>query len=347
MQSIQSLRDEIINSKAKYNIIELIPDDLELGDGSERKSGPFTTHADDSSSSLEIGVHKRAYLEMFMASHAYFYEHRQQLYNLQALSLVELRETYLMTLGYLITTNENHTIIKVHAQTVAILDNWLEDLEIVTSFLTCRMARINKSSSLWAWLRRVVQKCSHKREHGSKLVIDDRCISRALKSCDLHFANYYGNSFLRWCIEMEGYHEEFKSWWRQLAQLCDQRLSDSSLWGTLNFLLSRSRGENGEPRPRGYTSNLERHRFIVQKLAWLVRVNCKYRTPYRMLISAVDSLGQLQIIRHFVERECDNSVELGSNLLHVIETQVHDIESEGGHDENSEEYVEMKEWSNE
>ena len=72
---------------------------------------------------------------------------------LDKLEITILRELYLMTLGYLITANDHHSIMNLHELIVQILGNFEADIEIISCFLTSRLKRINKSSLLWHWMK--------------------------------------------------------------------------------------------------------------------------------------------------------------------------------------------------
>ncbi|EGW31221.1 uncharacterized protein SPAPADRAFT_67303 [Spathaspora passalidarum NRRL Y-27907] len=275
-------------STKKYNIISVIPGD-----------GKIITHEDENV--LEIGIPKRTYLSMFKQAHDTW----------QDMSGMNIDDIYYMTLGYLITTNEHHTILKLHRKVTFQLiqeRGWsvlAQELQYITSILTCRMSRINKSSSLWHWLKMltVLSVYINKSTSTYELVID-----RAIKSCELHFANYYGCNFLRWVIQINRVIDvpvEFDDVLRKLViSSCRTSLSDCGLWGVLQVYLSTGdiewtindlRRIVDSLRQEGleFTSpvlqirNTDHVACAIEQLDWLILVQCLVVTPYKSVVQAI------------------------------------------------------------
>ncbi|KAI3402572.2 hypothetical protein KGF56_004664 [Candida oxycetoniae] len=326
MELIKSLCDIIIDSKKLYKIIEVIPNGI--------VSSPSAFNLEEDGDILGIGIPKEKYLKIFKNSHDYFYAHFDQLLNLEGLSKANLVDAYYMTLGYLISTNEHHTIIKLHSRIVNILQNYDQDLELISCFLTCRMSRINKSSSLWVLLQRLILK-SHQE---TRPCLDPKYMLRAIKSCDLHFSNYYGNSFLRWysAIDETGIAKRAE-WFDVFVSLCHSKLSDSSLWSSFNFILRIRAGRDiqtpleelspsNQNVDRDYHSAAN-HEIVVAELKWLFDVECKYITPYKLLILLLDSSDQLEQIEQSLHKCKGISQETKDKLSKTVLDHIDDISS--------------------
>lgn len=255
----------------------------------------------------EIGISKKSYLAMFKQSHTYWHQRPESVSDL---------ELYYFTFGYLLTTNENHTIIKLHQELfhrlLASGDISLQDeFRLIISLLTSRLKRINKSSSLWLWMKKlsimhVFNGGGHDIQASFTQLID--CITKAQ---ELHFANYYASNYLRWCIRLlratnpnrtapDTKLEYIK---RKLVSLCHKDLVDVSVWSTLEVLINQDPkveiepelfviqefnrlclGLNTDPISRVHQASTPSFTYTddysVHELHWLIGVKCKVVTPY-------------------------------------------------------------------
>ncbi|KAI5967322.1 hypothetical protein CANMA_003142 [Candida margitis] len=287
MLLIKSLCDELLSSNKSIKIIGIVA-----------QAGEKDILSHEEGDTLEIGLTKEMYLRIFKESHEYFNSHYDDRLNIESLSHSQLDKMYYMTLGYLITTNEHSTIIALHEELVHRLGNYKYDLEIVSSFLTCRMKRINKSSSLWHWLRKLT---INQIRHSDNL---RKLLQRALVSCQLHFANYYANNYLQWLITMFRLTRvELEDFQDSLLKSCRAQLSDSSLWGTLkvylkpddnmiNYIVGEYKRFTGLDLPKTF-ARVDHDSTIIQLFEWLLRSQCTFTTPFRVLTESTDSLKTL------------------------------------------------------
>ncbi|EDK44083.1 hypothetical protein LELG_02262 [Lodderomyces elongisporus NRRL YB-4239] len=358
MQLIQNLTHIILNSNKTYKVIEVIPNATDTKNDANSLNG-FQLYEENCT--LGIAVSKYQYLSIFKASHSYFYHHRNELLSIDKLSRDNLWEAYYMTLGYLITTNEHHTILKLHERIVDILQNHEQDLEIISTFLTSRLSRINKSSSLWAMLRRWVVKSLSitygvRQNQAPIPMVDRKYILRALKSCEFHFANYYANNFLRWCILIGSVDGTFCNYWSEdLVQVCRSHHSDSSLWSTLNFLLKHNKTQTLTELLKPVMKELARESVcahvtaaavaaaaaaaglcigfgqspkvqstpnVISELSWLIQVDCKNLTPYIQLILALDSLDDLYKVKELDWNSINASLEIKSKIVETVDKRI-------------------------
>lgn len=296
MLLIRQLHDIVVQSRAKNKVIQLLPPDnaiqevlaVEIGDN------------------LEIGLTKQVYLTLFKQVH-------QQWHQFDTLQWENNKSAwwdyYYMTLGYLITTNENHTIITLHELLVHKLcqehGNWVLDneIELISVFLSSRLKRINKSSSLWLLMRKLSILGIL---HNSKDDIKQKFLNRVFKSCQFHFANYYANMFLKWYIGISVVlgHDDYIG--DKLIMMCHQNLNDCSLWSTLAVWMyldphlkhyidqyNQVAGQLGQKlltiselkdKSIGSGPNLNE---IKTQLQWLAQVSCRYMYPYTALLNVV------------------------------------------------------------
>jgi len=293
---IRQLHDIVVQSGAKNKVIQLVPPDnaiqevlaVEIGDN------------------LEIGLTKQVYLKLFKQVH-------QQWHQFDPLQWENNKSAwwdyYYMTLGYLITTNENHTIITLHELLLHKLchehGNWVLDneIELISVFVSSRLKRVNKSSSLWLLMRKLSILAIL---HRSNEDIQQKFLDRVFMSCQFHFANYYANTFLKWytgisvVLGQEDYIGE------RLKTACHQNLKDCSLWSTLAVWIypdpylqhyidqyNQLAGQLGQSLlALSYVKNTSicpgpKLNEIKTQLQWLVRVNCRYMYPYTALLNVV------------------------------------------------------------
>lgn len=213
---------------------------------------------------LEVGLTKTRYKKIFIEVHELWEEYirlkqlkHEVFSNNKQFALFDL---YDMTLGFLITTNENHSIFLLHEQVLWQLytksDNpqafLSHEFEIITSYITSRLQRVNKSSSLWHLIKQVsIVHIFDELILGNlkRIGLYQILIRRTLKSCQLHTTNYYASGFLNWCIRVNflfqilpnvsdeikqainGLQDEIRS---MLTSITRSSVTDMSMWLSLN-----------------------------------------------------------------------------------------------------------------
>lgn len=281
-----------VDSRSRWKTVEIIP--WEKSNGIVKiEENDFTT----------IGIPKEIYFNIFKECHSFWHKYIVPDIS-KALQTCKTDQNwstkmYLMTVGYLLTTNENHTIIKLHEN---IIWNWLKHLEgavdlirdewdIVTTLLSSRLKRINKSSSLWHWVKKlsVVLIFDKMLEDENNFSSESDLLSnyymlldRCFESCKLHLSNYYAANFLKFCIRLNnvllrsklrgssrasllranGYIEG------KLVHSCHESLADVSLWTTLEALLESSRTISAS-----FDYTVEEYNTIVRQLEQVHRMS--------------------------------------------------------------------------
>lgn len=247
------LYDLITGSTKRFNIIQ-VSETIEVEDGS------YYLLFDSDEHTMEIGVSKMIYLKLFKESHTIWTE--DYLPRVQAnpgflndCSLEDLMELYFMTVGYLITTNEHHSAIRLHEVLVMKLHNKLgypflnNEFKILTSFATSRLQRINKSSSLWLFIKKLSIVLIFDRlwlDSSIDCAIENylKIIDCCILSCRLHYSSYYASYFLTFCLKLNTIlivsniqalkiHSVNSYIFEKLKDACKQKLTDISLWTSL------------------------------------------------------------------------------------------------------------------
>lgn len=293
---------------------------------------------------LEIGITKRAYLAIFKEAHTFHHtELDRHLENLpgylHGCSVEKLREIYVLTIGYMLTTNENYTLLRVHELVTFLLferlsnggDFLLQELDIATSLVSSRLKRINKSPSLFLWIKYLLVQLVYQ-DLENTTVVFKRAITRILKASQLHYANYYAGGLLRTLIRWNGVFLSLHSGparainlyiFTELTHACRTTLTDVSLWSTLEVYLLQELGaecdweyirtdynravaklralQKGAPLQYMDTENRPLHTprkeealaFIGDQVSWLLQVTCVAATPYVALLRPLAVLGVL------------------------------------------------------
>lgn len=203
----------------------------------------------------DIGLSKLVYLRMFKQVWTQWHEWDKE-------TMENTWELYYMTIGYFVTTNENHTLLLLHEKLVNLLI--IEDpqfinkeINLISTLLCSRLKRINKSSSLWFLLQKLIQQ---ENDFNMELIVE-----RVFLSCQHHFANYYANNFLKFLIR-DGYGDIIGG---KLLLACKSNLRDVSLWSTLEVWLE---------------TNLKEGKNI---LLWLINVQCAVKYPFTVIVRLV------------------------------------------------------------
>lgn len=273
MELAVRLYDAIHTSQCRLKVISIIPGEQQ-----------FSIVTDDDQDTLEIGVLMDTYLALF-----------KQCHNLQHAEL-SLWDEYILTVGYLFTTNENHTMILRHWDVVQRLvaergHQFLDtELDVVSTLIASRLSRINKSSSLWLLVRKLVVQ--------QGLPVLATLSARVMASLRHHFANYYAANFVRWYVAVlldQG--QSISAILEAVVAECHGNLRDVSLWSLLGFMLSPEIDGYVDEYQRlggsvGKMFNAKKHQMEMQNVAiaqlkWLMLVKCPYENPYVVLRQVV------------------------------------------------------------
>ncbi|EGV66319.1 hypothetical protein CANTEDRAFT_133107 [Yamadazyma tenuis ATCC 10573] len=259
---------------------------------------------------IDIGITKQNYLSAFKQAHGLWHSQRELF--TQALTEVaqsDLYSIFYVTVTYLFTTNDHHQVFKLHERILAELyrrdAHVLEaEFEIITTLLSSRLSKINKNSLLWNLLRKLTVMMNF---DGGRFNV---LLARVLQSCRLHYANYYGNNYLRWLIGVSiavGDGTKVEAIRTQLTEVCHESLADVSLWTNLRVLLyadSRTiqaavyqhvRAVDEVNRKFGVTvaspvvadsptTTTHNPQFALDQLHWLLSVECCNITPYASVV---------------------------------------------------------------
>lgn len=331
--------EKILSTKCFYSTLQFMPD----GEGIE---------TNEETSSCEIGFTKKAYLGIFLEGHSYFAEFPINLKRLQCLQDCQLETLYMATNSLLITTNEYSTIWSLHERIVGELYSrgntsvLHEDFMFCVALSTSRLAKVNKSSSLWFWLRKLAV----------KLVFHDRKVNhldfgkQIIRSLELHFANYCASFTMIWLLDVAHIFEvlDTPSILTLLRESCRQNLKDVSLWNTLASVLGGKHsqyslvhykqiamqlsflfGEQDFPIDEYLGIEAKKSDEGLIDLRWLLAVDCTVETPYRYVIHSMHNPSlALQLIKDkLLQIESpDNPTEFGKQLHDCLSSILAQIE---------------------
>lgn len=247
----------------------------------------------------DIGMTKQMYLQMFMEAHRFFEAGFPETSTIRAMTERELRELYFATIAILTTSNDYHTVWRVHEVVVFELHKRIgleiltDDFTFCSALATSRMKRVNKSSTLFLWLRKLSVVL---RDHGDLL---HTMVLRLLKLMQMHFANYCAGFTLQWLAQTAVLHDEewYSSVVDNLRHQCRKELKDVTAWKALASLLRRRLDSYSAAHYNvladwvsqalgskvchltayAYTDETE---SAYEDLDWLLSVECSVYTPY-------------------------------------------------------------------
>lgn len=320
----KNLHDLLVErqNEFQFKIVQIIPSIEEY-----ENIGPFIVHT-SSLDTLDIGMTKKTYLQIFIEAHTYWHHlilpkklHSEG--KLKDLLTSELYDIYFSTLGYLVTTNENHTIVRLHELCLLELEEKRDVpiLELELKFLTClvnsKLKRINKSATIWFLIKKIALRLIFSdltnTQTQYKMLVD-----RTFKSIELHFANYYASSFLKWLIrynyQLSGQVHILQDIQNRILGLlieeAHSKLSDFSLWSSFETYL---RVHGGVEDDNAYTYLQEEVSFITQRdlrweprqpddihlllvlideqISWLIRIECAVVTPFKSLMNPLVNMS--------------------------------------------------------
>lgn len=259
---------------------------------------------------LEIGFTKKVYIALFLEAHTYWHKALGGCSpDISQQSVTEIYNTYFMTLGMLLTTNENHSVLRLHDQIImslAMTDQgfYRRDFDILTTYLSSRLKRINKSPLLWHLTKKMLVNLLFDQEdpHGLNAT-STFLVDRIFLSCKHHFANYYATAFLQWLIHLLAvlqFEPLLNLIETNLVSACKSSVLDVSLWTCLAsyaralrepefYPYEQYRILGGTMMPPALTMAEDRDAaFISVQIQWLLRAECSILMPYQVLIDAFD-----------------------------------------------------------
>lgn len=321
MKLIRSLYGQVTGAKCTYSTLQILP---------TAPDGEILAHESPESDTLDLAVSKKTYLLIFAKAHAILdslgYKH-----DLKLISTHQLWTLYFATSSILLTTNEHSTAWRLHCDVFLELHRQGEDmlrkeLDYCTFLATSRLKRVNKSSILFTWIRRL-----------SVLFVEDTetlklLIRRLLRSLEVHFANYCVGFSLQWFIRV--FHakqndELFQYLGEHLRSACRSHLSDVTLWETYSLWLHVDSDTFAVDLFNEDALFWREHKFQVDSLnvppitlgndeavytdlGWLLKVQCSFLTPYLKLYKAAISKSRF-ISEIKLVYEKTNGERLGAN----------------------------------
>ncbi|OBA20742.1 hypothetical protein METBIDRAFT_21022, partial [Metschnikowia bicuspidata var. bicuspidata NRRL YB-4993] len=221
----RSLYKALTGTSCFYTTVQLLP----LGSAVQAVE-------DRENNTLEIGVPKRVYLQIFAEGHAYFQGSYPRAPDTRRMPRGRLENTYFACLALLATTNDHSTVWRVHELVLAELcrlhhGSWgAADFRFCTALATSRLDRINKSSLLWHWLRKNAVLHVLAARGPAPLYAFIRQILRAM---DAHLANCAAGFSLVWLVLVArasgpAFCEEHVA--LLLRDKCRRTLGDVLLW---------------------------------------------------------------------------------------------------------------------
>ncbi|CAN3503467.1 hypothetical protein DICA1_F02586 [Diutina catenulata] len=266
----------VTESPAQLKVISVIPG-----------KGLFEVVTDPTTQTLEIGLSKDTYLALFKQCHDW-----------QPNS--EPWDQFVQTVGYLATTNENHTMLTRHWTLYCDLSQKdpglvAKELDFVSTLLSSRLKRINKSSSVWLLLRRLLATSK------SYPPLSQDLVARVEASMAHHFANYYAGTFMRWHVSVlvdHGLSDELAALLDRVGALCRKNLADVTLWSLYGFVcqpdidyyVHEYRRLGGEPQGKQFDPRKTLPGAVdaaAAQLRWLRTAQCKLQYPYAVLEQVV------------------------------------------------------------
>lgn len=272
----------------------------------------------DCAEACDLGLSKKTYLAIFREGHMYF--ERGMAANACQSRLDTLWDRYFASVAVLTTTNEHMSAWHVHEDTVWALYAELGLLFLVQesaftmALATSKLARINKSSVLWCWIRKLFVAGAFVRPLSWTT---PQFIEHILQALEVHFQNYAAGFTAAWIVQCHfvcetvanGAAGEFLYVLEMVRRRCMERVTDVSLWTLLGTLLLGKVDSNVLEDYLHIRAGLERRglvplppcvsvpqvspeqrntatRVASELLRWLVACESAYESPYNQLLRA-------------------------------------------------------------
>lgn len=186
----------------------------------------------------EVVCFKPSFFSIFMEAHNYF---QNKLLPRAANS--DLYKSFYCTVGLLLTTPENKTNLKRHEALLLTLlndkhckltDLLNKEIKLVKAMLSCSNNRLNKSSSLWFFLKKLYVL-------SKKFGTDDNrtIMSVFIMSASQHTSNYYCWNTSKMFFDIFVEKEQLKML-QQTEDFCFKNAKDCSAWSALGYMLTQN-----------------------------------------------------------------------------------------------------------
>ncbi|SMN17737.1 similar to Saccharomyces cerevisiae YKR004C ECM9 Non-essential protein of unknown function [Maudiozyma saulgeensis] len=214
----------------------------------------FFINEDTQNQTVELVCFKSTFLKVFAEAHNNFNK-----YVSHSIESPIDWDVYYMTIGYLMTTPENKTILNLHEDCVLKLlsqspdrmDFLTKELLVTQSLLTSTRNSLNKSSSMWYWYRKLyILFGQHTAVSDETLLM--KWIPTFKNSAELHKCNYYCWNTVRWFFDIVPSLKVKTDLFEMTKEFCFKHVSDCSSWDTLGYIVSHQQ-ENNKFNFKNYT----------------------------------------------------------------------------------------------
>lgn len=294
---MRGLHSQVVSTKCTISSLQIIHD---------APDGEILFHESTETDTLDIAMSKKTYLMIFAEAHA-VYEKSGYKFELQLLPGTELWALYYATTSIMLTTNEHSTIWRLHREVIFELHERGEeilkkDFDYVTFLATSKLKRVNKSSTLFHWIRFLMVPLFE------DLEVIKILIQRLLRSLEVHFANYCAGYTFQWLIRLlhaSQKRELFEYAGLQIREICRSHLSDITIWETYSVWLTADSDTFTVDLFNRDALHWNKHSksvkelqcgpqvsraddVVLEDLDWLVKVQCAYMSPYESLYKATN-----------------------------------------------------------
>lgn len=202
--------------------------------------------ASDDSDILEIMIFKNTIIKLFNECRPILKEYLSKKEIVDFGDPNQLVKYYYTTVGLLICTHENRSVINLHYDIInKILSNKdpffgdllldsrkfiIKELFFLQSLLNSNSNKLNKSSSLWTLFKRLYIFVI---DNNIKSLPESFFLQTAIKAAELHFSNYYAWNFIRFLFnisKLTGDYSKYIDILKQVQNFAYCHHSDSSAW---------------------------------------------------------------------------------------------------------------------
>lgn len=209
---------------------------------------------------IELICYKSTLVSIFKESHGFMEKYSPDLSFdtiIRNTTKVNYIDVYNVTVGLLLTTAENKTNFNLHSDIFfTVWDSrksedekfefLLKETFIIQRLLTCSSNKINKSSSLYIWYRKLFILWQHiYNQHYNKdiekLIFNSKIFIQSGKQ---HFANYYSWNTAKWIFDNLDNLILKEKFFNDIKLFCLQNVSDSSSWDCLSYMVCQYKLRN-------------------------------------------------------------------------------------------------------
>lgn len=210
---------------------------------------------------LEIVCFKSTFISIFKECHSLLRKLCPDVTNYNKDTYLKDEQSYQLiyksTIGLLLTSAENHKNFNLHEDIFfAIWDHLtsqdsqveflLNETSIIQALLMTSINKVNKSSSLNTWYKRLFVLWNYidpevKNIEGHTMLYDQNVF---LRSGAQHFANYYTWNASRWVFDNIPHYEYKLSFFNDVKLFCFENLSDVSSWNALAYMVCQMKTQN-------------------------------------------------------------------------------------------------------